>query len=63
MKKSRDDLKSHGLHHDVFYSELLRMRQNWRLRKVGNNILGDLSYKTGKHLYRYNTPTTDKTKK
>ena len=29
-----------------FHIELLRLRQNWRLRKVGNAILGDLSYKT-----------------
>lgn len=29
-----------------FHIELLRLRQNWRLRKVGNTILGDLSYKT-----------------
>jgi len=29
-----------------FHIELLRLRQNWRLRKVGNSILGDLSYKT-----------------
>ncbi|XP_043235603.1 mediator of RNA polymerase II transcription subunit 17-like [Amphibalanus amphitrite] len=28
-----------------FYTELLRLRQKWRLRKVGNNIIGDLSYK------------------
>ena len=30
-----------------FYTELLRVRQKWRLRKVGNNIIGDLSYKQG----------------
>lgn len=29
-----------------FHIELLRLRQNWRLRKVGNSILGDLSYRT-----------------
>ena len=29
-----------------FHFELLRLRQNWRLRKVGNSILGDLSYRT-----------------
>jgi len=29
-----------------FHIELLRLRQNWRLKKVGNAILGDLSYKT-----------------
>ncbi|CAL8111497.1 unnamed protein product [Orchesella dallaii] len=29
-----------------FHIELLRLRQNWRLRKVGNAILGDLSYRT-----------------
>ncbi len=29
-----------------FHIELLRLRQNWRLKKVGNSILGDLSYRT-----------------
>lgn len=27
-----------------FYDELREMRQNWRLRRVGTNIIGDLSY-------------------
>jgi len=31
-----------------FHFELLRLRQVWRLKKVGNTILGDLSYKSGK---------------
>lgn len=29
-----------------FHIELLRLRQNWRLKKVGNTIVGDLSYRT-----------------
>jgi mediator of RNA polymerase II transcription subunit 17 len=29
-----------------FHTELLRLRQNWRLKKVSNTILGDLSYRT-----------------
>lgn len=29
-----------------FHSELLAMRQSWRLRKRGSNILGDLSYRS-----------------
>ncbi len=29
-----------------FHVELLRLRQNWRLKKVSNTILGDLSYRT-----------------
>lgn len=38
-----------------FNSELLRLRSQWKLRKVGDKILGDLSYrsagdKRGKHL-------------
>lgn len=33
-----------------FHFELLRLRQNWRLKKVSNTILGDLSYRTaGSH--------------
>lgn len=31
-----------------FHIELLRLRQNWRLKKVSNSIIGDLSYRTGK---------------
>lgn len=27
-----------------FYEELKEMRQNWRLKRVGSNIIGDLSY-------------------
>lgn len=29
-----------------FHIELLRLRQNWRLKKVGSTIVGDLSYRT-----------------
>ena len=35
-----------------FHIELLRLRQNWRLRKVGNSILGDLSYRTAGSQYK-----------
>ena len=30
-----------------FHMELFKLRQNWRLKKVGGTILGDLSYKSG----------------
>jgi len=33
-----------------FHIELLRLRQNWRLKKVSNAVIGDLSYRTG--MYR-----------
>lgn len=29
-----------------FNSELLRLRSQWKLRKVGDKILGDLSYRS-----------------
>lgn len=29
-----------------FHIDLLRLRQNWRLKKVSNSIIGDLSYRT-----------------
>ena len=35
-----------------FHIELLRLRQNWRLKKVGNSILGDLSYRTAGSLFK-----------
>ena len=39
-----------------FHQELLRVRQAWRLKKVGDTILGDLSYKSGKTaMCRYDT--------
>eukprot|EP00057_Strongylocentrotus_purpuratus_P007459 XP_011661933.1 PREDICTED: mediator of RNA polymerase II transcription subunit 17 isoform X1 [Strongylocentrotus purpuratus] len=31
---------------DDFFGELHRLRMHWRLKKIGNNILGDLSFKT-----------------
>lgn len=31
-----------------FHIDLLRLRQNFRLKKVSNSIIGDLSYRTGK---------------
>lgn len=33
-----------------FHIELLRLRQNWRLKKVASSIIGDLSYRTGLYL-------------
>lgn len=36
-----------------FHIELLRLRQNWRLKKVSTAIIGDLSYKTGNAIYMY----------
>lgn len=35
-----------------FHFELLRLRQNWRLKKVSNTILGDLSYRTAGSQYK-----------
>lgn len=36
-----------------FHIELLRLRQNWRLKKVSNSIIGDLSYRTGSFFSMY----------
>ena len=47
LKKSHDEK---GGSHDKFHMELLRLRQNWRLKKVGVNIIGDLSYRSGKQV-------------
>ena len=35
-----------------FHFELLRLRQNWRLKKVSNTILGDLRYRTAGSTYK-----------
>lgn len=37
-----------------FHKELLRLRQNWRLKKVSNTIIGDLSFKTGNEIQLFN---------
>ena len=36
-----------------FHIELLKLRQNWRLKKVGSSILGDLSYRTAGSQYKH----------
>ncbi|KAK8725170.1 hypothetical protein OTU49_010734 [Cherax quadricarinatus] len=36
-----------------FHIELLRLRQNWRLKKIGNNIIGDLSYRSAGSMFRH----------
>lgn len=37
-----------------FHKELIRLRQNWRLKKVPNAIIGDLSFKTGNKIQLVN---------
>lgn len=37
-----------------FHIELLRLRQNWRLKKVSNTIVGDLSYRTAGSKFPHN---------
>lgn len=46
LKNSQSETKSNNRNVSDFHIELLRLRQNWRLKKVGNTIVGDLSYKT-----------------
>lgn len=36
-----------------FHIELMRLRQNWRLKKVGSSILGDLSYRTAGSQFKH----------
>lgn len=36
-----------------FQIELLRLRQNWRLKKVSDNIIGDLSFRTAGSKYMH----------
>ena len=30
-----------------FHAQLMQMRQNWRMKKAGNSIVGDLSFRSG----------------
>lgn len=43
LKRSQEQKKSTP----DFHMELCKLRQNWRLKKAGDTILGDLSYKSG----------------
>lgn len=45
LRCSHSEQRGNG-HVSDFHIELLRLRQNWRLKKVGNTIIGDLSYRT-----------------
>ncbi|XP_008545586.1 mediator of RNA polymerase II transcription subunit 17 [Microplitis demolitor] len=45
LKNSRNDVAANRSTSE-FHVELLRLRQNWRLKKVSNSIIGDLSYRT-----------------
>ena len=47
LKRSQEQLAKKNV--PDFHLELCKLRQNWRLKKAGNTILGDLSYKSGKH--------------
>lgn len=45
LKNSYSEQKNNRNTSD-FHIELLRLRRNWRLRKVSNTIIGDLTYRT-----------------
>ena len=42
-----------GQKQEDFHIELLKLRQNWRLKKLGGSILGDLSYRTAGSKYKH----------
>ncbi|XP_041352687.1 mediator of RNA polymerase II transcription subunit 17-like [Gigantopelta aegis] len=44
LKKGQVDVANRG--QNDFHFELLKLRQNWRLKKTGKTILGDLSYRS-----------------
>lgn len=45
LRSSQSEAKSNRIVSD-FHIDLLRLRQNWRLKKVSNTIIGDLSYRS-----------------
>lgn len=53
MKISQSDTIRAKSNQD-FHLELLRLRQHWTLKKVGNVILGDLSYKSAGSRFFHN---------
>lgn len=34
-----------GVDKNLFFTELRKMRENWRIRKINNAVFGDLSYR------------------
>ncbi|XP_008558413.1 mediator of RNA polymerase II transcription subunit 17 [Microplitis demolitor] len=50
LRNSQNELSKNRSTPD-FHIELLRLRQNWRLKKVSNSIIGDLSYRTAGSKY------------
>lgn len=46
MKHTSSSDKKALVEQKNFHDELLRLRQCWRLKRVGNSILGDLSFRT-----------------
>jgi mediator of RNA polymerase II transcription subunit 17 len=36
-----------GQKQEDFHSELIGLRQRWRLKKTGTSIMGDLTYRSG----------------
>lgn len=60
LKNSQSETKNNRNVSD-FHIELLRLRQNWRLKKVSNTIIGDLSYRTAGSKFSY-TGTFEVTK-
>lgn len=53
LKTSQSDTVRAKSNQD-FHLELLRLRQHWTLKKVGNVILGDLSYKSAGSRFFHN---------
>ena len=51
LKKSEMEKGNKHRSSPDFHFELLRLRSNWRLKKAGNTIIGDLSYKSSKNLF------------
>lgn len=54
LRLSHSDVSKSASNHD-FHLDLLRLRQNWILKKVGNSILGDLSFKSAGSRYNLNS--------
>ncbi|KAB7502690.1 Mediator of RNA polymerase II transcription subunit 17 [Armadillidium nasatum] len=52
LRSAQTDV-TRGRQNSDFHIELLRLRQNWRLKKVGNIILGDLSYRTAGSSFKH----------
>lgn len=56
LRKSHEEMLQMSMNRTIpqFHNELIELRRTWRLKKAGNAILGDLSFRSAGSRYRQN---------